>query len=142
MKTTMLIFLVCFSHSAFAETYKCIQSGKTIYSSFPCGDNAQAVVNHITTIDGLPHAINQEPNSVQTAPVQSVVAPVQVVEPVKVAIPIINCDYEEAEFEAVKKVMRAGFTASQANYLHDRFVQTRDAYDLCRERLQKNLSKK
>jgi hypothetical protein len=144
MKTTILIMLVCLSHSAMAETYKCVQSGETIYSSSPCGDNAQVVANHIMTIDALPRENIQEQNSDQTAPVEpaapterSAVVPAQAA-----AAPAITCTSEEAAFEAVKKAIRAGYPASLSNYWHDRFVQTRDAYDLCREKLQKSMAKK
>jgi len=74
---------------------------------------------------------------VQAPPtVKTVVAPVQ-----PVAAPVINCDYEEADFEAVKKTMRAGYPASASNYWHVRFVNARDTYDSCEERRQKSLSK-
>jgi len=63
MKTIILILLTCISHSAIAETYKCIQSGETVYSTSPCGDNAQVVPNHITPRDISTPAINQEPSS-------------------------------------------------------------------------------
>ena len=142
MKTKIIIFLVCFSHTAIAESYKCIQSGRTIYSSSPCGDNAQVVQNHVTPIDGPPSTIYQEPNSDQMTSHPPVKAPVQVAVPSQVPAPVIKCDYEEAEFEAVKKAMRAGYPDSQSNYWHERFVNARDAYDLCRERLQKSLPKK
>lgn len=144
MKTTILIMLVCFLHSAMAETYKCIQSGKTIYSTSPCGDNAQVVESHIMTIDGLPREIIQEQDSGQTAPDHpaapregSAVVPAQAV-----AAPTMTCTSEEAAFEAVKKALRAGYPASLSNYWHDRFVKTRDAYDLCMEKLQKSIAKK
>jgi TonB family protein len=71
MKTIILFFLVCFSHSAIAITYKCIQSGKIIYSTSPCGDNAQVVPNHITPLDGTLSAIDQEPYPVQAEIVQA-----------------------------------------------------------------------
>lgn len=144
MKTTILIMLVCFSHSAIAETYKCIQSGKTIYSSFPCADNAQVVANHIMTIDALPRENIQEQDSVQAAPIQpaaprerSAVLPARAV-----AAPTITCTSEEAAFEAVKKAIQAGYPASLSDYWHYRFVKTRDDYDLCREKLQKSMAKK
>lgn len=142
MKTAILIFLVCFSHSAIAETYKCVQSGRTIYSSSPCGDNAQVVGNHIMAVEPSYRPIIQEQSSAMEKPVQAsptvktVVAPVQ-----PVAAPVINCDYEEADFEAVKKTMRAGYPASASNYWHVRFVNARDTYDSCEERRQKSLSK-
>lgn len=144
MKTIIFIFLFCLSHSAVAETYKCIQSGKTIYSSSPCGKNAQVVENHIMTVDALPQAIVQEQNSAQTAPVQPTAPTVKltVVPTQSVAASAITCTNEEAAFEAVKKSMRAGYPASQANYWHERFTETRDAYDLCREKLQKSISNK
>jgi hypothetical protein len=135
MKTIILLFLVCLSHSAIAETYKCIQSGKTTYSSSPCGDNAQAVENHITRMDGMSEAIIQETNAVQAAPPPTVVRQVQAI------APVVNCDNEEAEFEYVKKAMRAGYPASDSNYWHARFVNARDTYDTCEERRQKSLRK-
>jgi hypothetical protein len=142
MKTAILIFLVCLSHSAIAETYKCIQSGRTIYSSSPCGDNAQVVPNHITPLEEQPRTIYREPNPVREVPPPKGVKPVQAVAPVQSAAPVINCDYEDAEFEAVKKAMRAGYPASASNYWHDRFVKARDAYASCEARRQKSLPKK
>jgi hypothetical protein len=136
MKTIIWLFLVCLSHSAIAETYKCIQSGKTIYSSSPCGDNAQVVPNHITPLDQQPRTIYREPNPVREVP------PPKEAKPVQSATPVIDCDYEEAEFEAVKKAMRAGYPASASNYWHDRFVKARDAHDSCEARRQKSLPKK
>jgi len=65
MKTIALILLICFSHSAIAEMYKCVQSGETVYSNFPCGKNAQLVPDHITPQDVSSKKIYQEPHSVQ-----------------------------------------------------------------------------
>ena len=48
MRTTILIFLVCVFHAAVAETYKCVQSGTTTYSSTPCEGNAQVIQQHIS----------------------------------------------------------------------------------------------
>jgi hypothetical protein len=142
MKTATLIFLVCFSLSATAETYKCIQSGKTTYSSSPCGDNAQVVGNHIT-VEPLYRPIIQEQGSARKQPVKVSPAVKTAVAPVQpVSAPVINCDPEEANFEAVKKAMREGYPASLSNYWHDRFVRARDAYDSCEERRQKGISGK
>jgi len=63
----------------------------------------------------MANAIIQETNAVQAVPPPSVVKPVQAV-----AV-VVNCDYEEAEFEAVKKAIREGYPASQSNYWHDQF---------------------
>lgn len=52
MRTIILMMLVCLSQSAIAETYKCIQSGQTTYSSDPCGDNATIIENHVSVSDG------------------------------------------------------------------------------------------
>jgi len=90
----------------------------------------------------MPDVIIQQTNAVQAAPPPTVVKPVQTVAPVQVASSVVNCDYEEAEFEAVKKAMRAGYPASASNYWHDRFVEARDAYDSCEERRQKSLPKR
>lgn len=72
MKAAILsIFtLLCFSHSVLAETYKCVQSGETIYSTSPCGDNAQVVPNHILPRVDSQTMKDQEPYSVQAAPAQ------------------------------------------------------------------------
>jgi len=58
MKTAILIFLVCFAHAAIAETYKCVQSGKTIYSSFPCGDNAKTIESHVSVSGGHENSVS------------------------------------------------------------------------------------
>jgi aspartyl protease family protein len=58
LKTAILIFLVCFSHSAIAETYKCIQSGKTTYSSSPCGDNAKIIGSHVSVSGGYANSVS------------------------------------------------------------------------------------
>jgi len=65
MKAIALILLVCFSNSAIAEIYKCVQSGETVYSNFPCGKNAQLVPDHITPQDVSSQKIYQETHSVQ-----------------------------------------------------------------------------
>lgn len=52
MKMIILMMLVCLAQSAIAETYKCIQSGQTTYSSDPCGDNATIIENHVSVSDG------------------------------------------------------------------------------------------
>jgi clan AA aspartic protease (TIGR02281 family) len=52
MRAIIIIMLVCLSQFAIAETYKCIQSGLTIYSSSPCGDNATIIKNHVSVSDG------------------------------------------------------------------------------------------
>jgi clan AA aspartic protease (TIGR02281 family) len=48
MRTTVLILLSCFFQAAVAETYKCVQSGSTTYSSTPCDGNAQVIQQHIS----------------------------------------------------------------------------------------------
>ena len=138
MKTIIMIFLLCFSHSAIADTYKCVQSGRTIYSTSPCGDDAQVVQDHITISDGLTSEIYQKQPAVETAPTQSSVSPIKTTIPVKPAKPFSGCDYEEATFESVKKSMRAGYPDRMANYWHERYKAARDAYDLCRKKLQGN----
>jgi aspartyl protease family protein len=52
MRTTILILLICIFHTAVAETYKCVQSGTTTYSSTPCGDNAQIIQQRISVSEG------------------------------------------------------------------------------------------
>lgn len=86
-------------------------------------------------MDGMSDAIIQQANAIQEAQPPTAVKPVQAV------APVVNCDSEEAEFEAVKKAMRAGYPASLSNYWHDRFVNARDTYDTCEERRQKSLRK-
>ena len=54
MKFLILMLLTCVTHPAFADTYKCIQSGKTTYSTSPCGDNAQVVSNGNTPLNESP----------------------------------------------------------------------------------------
>jgi clan AA aspartic protease (TIGR02281 family) len=58
MKIIILIVLYCFSQSAIAEIYKCTQSGKTTYSSFPCGDNAQITESHVSISGGYAKSIS------------------------------------------------------------------------------------
>jgi clan AA aspartic protease (TIGR02281 family) len=60
MKIAILIILYCFSCSAFAETYKCVQSGKTTYSSLPCGDNAQITESHVSLPGGYANSVSLE----------------------------------------------------------------------------------
>jgi len=138
MKTTILIFLFCFSHYAIADTYKCVQSGRTIYSAKPCGDNPYIIQDHITTYDASPSEIYQKQPSVKQTPTQSSVAPNKIVIPVKPAKPFSGCDYEEAAFESVKKSMRAGYPDSRSNYWHKRYEDARNAYDLCRKILRES----
>lgn len=52
MKTTIFIFLFCLLHSAVAETYKCVLSGRTTYSSTPCDGNAQIIQQRLSVSDG------------------------------------------------------------------------------------------
>jgi clan AA aspartic protease (TIGR02281 family) len=52
MRTMTLVFLICFFHTAVAETYKCVQSGHTTYSSTPCDGNAQIINQRLSVSDG------------------------------------------------------------------------------------------
>ena len=52
MRTIILIIMVCFFHTAAAETYKCVQSGRTIYSTTPCDDSAQIIKKRLSVSDG------------------------------------------------------------------------------------------
>lgn len=52
MRTIVLIMLVSIPQFAIAETYKCIQSGQTTYSSDPCGGNATVIENHVSVSNG------------------------------------------------------------------------------------------
>jgi aspartyl protease family protein len=52
MKITILILFFCLSHSAVAETYKCVQSGRTTYSSTPCDGNSQIIQQRLSVSDG------------------------------------------------------------------------------------------
>jgi aspartyl protease family protein len=52
MRTMILIVLVCFFHTAVAETYKCVQSGHTTYSSTPCDGNSQIIKQRLSVSDG------------------------------------------------------------------------------------------
>jgi clan AA aspartic protease (TIGR02281 family) len=57
MKIAIAIFLVCIFHSAAAQTYKCVQSGRTVYSEIPCDGNATLVENHVSTSGGSANSI-------------------------------------------------------------------------------------
>ena len=52
MKTTILILLFCLSNFAVAETYKCVQFGRTTYSSSPCDGNAKIIQQQVSVSDG------------------------------------------------------------------------------------------
>jgi aspartyl protease family protein len=58
MKTTISILLFCLSHSAVAQTYKCVQSGKTTYSELPCDVNAKIVENRVSSSSGAASSIS------------------------------------------------------------------------------------
>ena len=57
MRTIIWIMLVCIPQFAVAETYKCIQSGTTTYSSTPCGDNATIIENHVSVSSGSANSV-------------------------------------------------------------------------------------
>ncbi|MGA9667294.1 MAG: retroviral-like aspartic protease family protein, partial [Gallionella sp.] len=48
LTTIVLMMLVCIPQFAIGQTYKCIQSGQTTYSSDPCGNDAQLIENHVS----------------------------------------------------------------------------------------------
>ncbi|MEQ1589564.1 MAG: hypothetical protein ABL902_04325 [Gallionella sp.] len=141
MKTITLIFLMCVSLLTYADVYKCVQSGKTIYSSSPCGESAQIIQRHITSFDEAPHRTLQYQNIETTQPREPVVVKVsQVSNLVSGKTTKINCEYQDAELESVKKAMRAGYPDSLSNYWHERFRNANNAIDLCKKKLRESKS--
>jgi hypothetical protein len=140
MKAIILIMLACVSNTAIAAVYKCSQSGATIYSSFRCEDNAKPVKNHIMALDGSPQLTSQERNTIQWTSKQIAApgaTPPSDTFSEGVVTQLKNCADEDAAFEDAKEVMRVGFPASEADYWRKKYTEARDAYDLCRERLQR-----
>lgn len=129
MKITLL-FLALFSAGiANAETYKCKQAGRTIYSQQPCGDNATVVESRVSvSLDPAPHPVIFEP---YTPPPLPAAVP-QVVQARQA--PPADCKHEEANLEYVLKRLRDGYTVAEDNYLHARKKEFEDALHECRKR--------
>jgi hypothetical protein len=131
MRTTILFLALCAVFSASAETYKCKQAGRTIYSQQPCGDNATVVESRVSVLlDPAPHPVAPAPapRVVQQAPAPQVVQ----VRPV----PPADCKYQESVLENIRSRMRAGYTAAQSEYLHELQREAMAAVDACKKQLQ------
>lgn len=49
MRNLILLFLLCCSAGALADVFKCKQGGRTIYSQYPCSEDAEIVKSKLTT---------------------------------------------------------------------------------------------
>ena len=143
-KLAVLLLLVCVPQTTYAEMYKCIASGRTVYSSSPCGADAKIIQDRVTVTNGqtLPNIQAQASRDIppqNSASQIQVNVPVQVNTTTQVILPTLlsNCDYQEAEVEKIRKAMREGYPANKSNYWHERKRNADDDYDSCRKKLAK-----
>lgn len=130
MKQTLLLLVLFSALAANAETYKCKQAGRTIYSQQPCGDNATVIESRVSvSLDPAPHPVIFEP---YTPPQRLPAAAPQVVQARPAPPP--GCKHQESALENIRSQMRAGYTAAQGEWLHERQRQAMAALDECKKR--------